>query len=101
MTNAHLAIADPPDSITIAEFMSNEQYGRYALSKARNPYTCGLTGKSYSALEVKQRTDLLARAISKKLDFAPNEGNEWEKVIGLYSLNTVRQHTVDASRKGD
>ncbi|KAF6835907.1 4-coumarate-ligase [Colletotrichum plurivorum] len=80
---------DPPDSITIAEFMSNEQYGRYALSKARDPYTCGLTGKSYSAVEVKQRTDLLARAISKKLDFAPNEGNEWEKVIGLYSLNTI------------
>ncbi|KAF6844519.1 4-coumarate-ligase [Colletotrichum musicola] len=80
---------DPPDSITIAEFMSNEQYGRYALSKARDPYTCGLTGKSYSAVEVKQRTNLLARAISKKLDFAPNEGNEWEKVIGLYSLNTI------------
>ncbi|KAK2001108.1 AMP-binding enzyme [Colletotrichum falcatum] len=80
---------DPPDSITIAEFMSNEQYGRYPLVDAKNPYTCGLSGKSYTASEVKQRTDLLARALSKKLDFAPNEGTEWEKVVALFSLNTI------------
>ncbi|KAL0937583.1 AMP-binding enzyme (4-coumarate-CoA ligase) [Colletotrichum truncatum] len=80
---------DPPDSITIAEFMSNEEHGRYPLATSRDPYTCGLTGKSYTASEVKQRTDFLARAIAKKLDFAPNEGTEWDKVIGLYSLNTI------------
>ncbi|KAK2060950.1 AMP-binding enzyme [Colletotrichum caudatum] len=80
---------DPPDSITIAEFMSNEKYGRYPIAQARNPYTCGLSGKSYTASEVKQRTDSLARAISKKLDFAPNEGTEWDKVVALFSLNTI------------
>ncbi|KAI8283135.1 Acyl-CoA ligase [Colletotrichum sp. SAR11_57] len=80
---------DPPDSITIGEFMNNEQYGRYPLVKARNPYTCGLSGRSYTASEVKQRTDYLARAISKKLEFAPNEGTEWDKVVALFSLNTI------------
>ncbi|KAJ0356423.1 4-coumarate- ligase [Colletotrichum chrysophilum] len=80
---------DPPDSITIGEFMNNEQYGRYPLAKARNPYTCGLSGRSYTASEVKQRTDYLARAISKKLEFAPNEGTEWDKVVALFSLNTI------------
>ncbi|KAK1731585.1 hypothetical protein CaCOL14_003577 [Colletotrichum acutatum] len=80
---------DPPDSITIQEFMSNERYGRYALKDSRSPYTCGLTGKSYSASEVRERTDLLARGISKKLEFAPNEGTEWEKVVCLFSLNTI------------
>ncbi|GKT42464.1 acyl-CoA ligase easD [Colletotrichum spaethianum] len=80
---------DPPDSITIAEFMSNEKYGRYPVAEARNPYTCGLSGKSYTASEVKQRTDALARAIAKKLDFAPNEGTEWDKVVALFSLNTI------------
>lgn len=69
--------------------MNNEQYGRYPLAKARNPYTCGLSGRSYTASEVKQRTDYLARAISKKLEFAPNEGTEWDKVVALFSLNTV------------
>ncbi|KAK2032948.1 AMP-binding enzyme [Colletotrichum zoysiae] len=80
---------DPPDSITIAEFMSNEKYGRYPIAEARNPYTCGLSGKSYTASEVTQRTESLARAISKKLDFAPNEGTEWDKVVALFSLNTI------------
>ncbi|EFQ26604.1 AMP-binding enzyme [Colletotrichum graminicola] len=80
---------DPPDTITIAEFMSNEKYGRYPIAEARNPYTCGLSGKSYTASEVKQRTDYMARALSKKLDFAPNEGTEWDKVIALFSLNTI------------
>ncbi|KAK2018282.1 AMP-binding enzyme [Colletotrichum eremochloae] len=80
---------DPPDSITIAEFMSNEKYGRYPVAEARDPYTCGLSGKSYTASEVKQRIDFLARALSKKLDFAPNEGTEWDKVVALFSFNTV------------
>ncbi|KAJ0166487.1 4-coumarate--CoA ligase-like 2 [Colletotrichum tanaceti] len=80
---------DPPDSITIAEFMSNEKYGRYPLTEARSPYTCGLSGKSYTAFELRQRTDSLAKAISKRLDFAPNEGTEWDKVVALFSLNTI------------
>ena len=42
---------DPPDSITIGEFMRNEAYGRHPVAKSGNPYTCGLTGKTYSAAE--------------------------------------------------
>ncbi|KAM0282258.1 hypothetical protein ACHAQH_003122 [Verticillium albo-atrum] len=80
---------DPPDSITIDEFMNTEKYGRYPSAKARNPYTCGLTGKTYTIPEIRQRVDYLSRAIGKKLDFAPNEGTEWDKVIALFSLNTI------------
>lgn len=77
--------------------MSNERYGRYALKDSRSPYTCGLTGKSYSASEVRERTDLLARGISKKLEFAPNEGTEWEKVVCLFSLNTVSSNCAQVA----
>ncbi|KAG7108031.1 Acyl-CoA ligase easD like protein [Verticillium longisporum] len=80
---------DPPDSITIDEFMNTEKYGRYAGAKSRNPYTCGLTGKTYTVPEVRQRVDHLSRAIGKKLDFTPNEGTEWDKVVALFSLNTI------------
>ncbi|RNJ56659.1 hypothetical protein D7B24_007023 [Verticillium nonalfalfae] len=65
------------------------KYGRYAGAKSRNPYTCGLTGKTYTIPEVRQRVDHLSRAIGKKLDFAPNEGTEWDKVVALFSLNTI------------
>ncbi|KAM5356953.1 hypothetical protein ACJ41O_003599 [Fusarium nematophilum] len=80
---------DPPDSITVAEFMRDEKYGRYPIAKSRHPYTCALTGKSYSAAEVIEREDHLARGISRALGFSPREGSEWEKVVGLYSLNTI------------
>lgn len=81
---------DPPDSITIEEFMSNDQYGRCPLPQSRNPYTCGLTGKTYTALEVQERVELLARSLAQGLDFQPNKGIAWDKVVCIYSLNTVQ-----------
>ncbi|KAM0333567.1 hypothetical protein ACHAQA_002232 [Verticillium albo-atrum] len=80
---------DPPDSISIDEFLNTEKYGRYPAAKARNPYTCGLTGKTFTIPQIRQRVDYLSRAIAKKLDFAPNEGTEWDKVVALFSLNTI------------
>ncbi|KAM0248379.1 hypothetical protein ACHAQJ_009504 [Trichoderma viride] len=82
-------LPDPPNSITIEEFMRNEKYGRYPLAKARNPYTCGLTGKTYSAIEVAERIDLMARAIGKRLGFNPHEETEWERVVAIYSVNAI------------
>lgn len=83
-------MTDPPDSITVEEFIQNEAYGRYPLAKARNPYTCGLTGKTYNTAQVAERTDLLARAIAKRLGFNPHEETEWERVVAIYSVNAVR-----------
>ena len=81
---------DPPDSIPISEFMLNEDYGRHPLHHARPPFTCGLSGAEYSALEVRDRVEKLTRALSKELGWHPNKGTEWDKVIGVFSLNTVR-----------
>ncbi|KAF7554173.1 hypothetical protein G7Z17_g3113 [Cylindrodendrum hubeiense] len=80
---------DPPDSITIAEYVNNEKYGRYPVAKARNPFTCGFTGKTYSMTEVLQREEFMARAIAKRLGYDLNEGTEWDRVAGLFSLNTI------------
>ncbi|KAI9163473.1 Acyl-CoA ligase AFT1-1 [Paramyrothecium foliicola] len=80
---------DLPDSITIEEFMSNERWGRRAIASSRNPYTCGLTGRTFSAADVQRRTSHLARAIGKRLGFNPHEGTEWDRVVCLYSFNTI------------
>ena len=80
---------DPPDSIPISEFMLDEAYGRHPLHNARPPFTCGLSGTEYSALQVRDRVEKLARALSKELGWQPNSGTEWNKVIGVFSLNTV------------
>ncbi|KAJ4374803.1 hypothetical protein N0V83_001880 [Neocucurbitaria cava] len=80
---------DPPDSIPISDFMLDENHGRHPLGYAQNPFTCGLTGKTYSSLEVKERVDYLARGLAKELGFHPNKGSEWDKVIAVFSVNTL------------
>ena len=81
---------DPPDSIPISDFMFDENYGRYPLGYSRAPFTCGFSGKEYSALEVKERIDYLARGLAKEFGWHPNQGSEWDKIIGVFSVNTVR-----------
>jgi hypothetical protein len=81
---------DPPDSITVADFMLDEHHGRHPLGYSRPMFTCGLTGKEYSALEVRERVDFLARGLAKELGWQPNKGTEWDKVIAVFSVNTVR-----------
>lgn len=78
--------------------MNNEKYGRHKLATSRNPYTCGITGETYTAAEVVQRTDHLSRAIGKKLRWVPSDNSKgwgrdamgWDRVVAMFSFNTVR-----------
>lgn len=81
--------SDPPDNITIADFMSSDKYGRYPIAKSRNPFTCGLSGKTFTITEWIERREDLARAIAKRMGWHPNEETSWEKVAGMFSFNTV------------
>ncbi|KAI2605084.1 acetyl-CoA synthetase-like protein [Hypoxylon fragiforme] len=80
---------DPPDSIPLHEFWSDERYGRQSLAKSRNPYTCGITGKTYSAAEMTARYQLLARSLAKRMGWRANEETPWDKVVGVFSLNSI------------
>ena len=81
---------DPPDNIPISEFMLNEKYGRHPFAQSRQPFTCGIAGVGYSALEVRDRVEHLAKALTKELAWDPSSGSEWDKVVAVFSLNTVR-----------
>ncbi|KAE8153544.1 hypothetical protein BDV25DRAFT_127200 [Aspergillus avenaceus] len=78
-----------PDNIPVSEFMLNDFYGRDPLRESRDPFTCGLSGKTYSGPEVAQRVDLLSRALAKEFSWAPNKGTEWDKTVAIFSLNTI------------
>ncbi|KAF2107780.1 phenylacetyl-CoA ligase-like protein [Lophiotrema nucula] len=80
---------DPPDHISIEHFMFDENYGRHPLGYSKSPFTCGLSGKHYSALDVKERVDFLARGLAHAFGWKPNEGSEYDKVIGVFSVNTL------------
>ncbi|EMF13428.1 phenylacetyl-CoA ligase [Sphaerulina musiva SO2202] len=88
------ALPEIPDSISVERFMFDENYGRFPLGYSKPPFVCALSGKSYPALEVKERVDYLARALCKEFGFKPNEGSEWDKVIACFSLNTVDYLTL-------
>jgi len=75
--------------------MQDENYGRHPLGYSRNPFTCGLSGRTYTALEMKERIEHLARALSKELSWDPNKGTEWEKIAGIFSLNAVDSMTLN------
>lgn len=82
-------LESPPDDVAICDFMLDERYGRYPLGYSKDPFTCGVTGKSYSALDMADRVDYLARAMANEFGWHPNQGSEWDKVVGIFSVNTV------------
>jgi hypothetical protein len=86
--------SDIPSSISLDRFMLSEQHGRHPISQSRPPFTCALSGKSYSATEIAERVDHLARALCDELGFKPDEGSEWDKVVAIFSLNTIDYTTV-------
>jgi hypothetical protein len=80
---------DPPDSCTVADFMFGEQYKRVPYGKSLPAFTCGLTGKQIEASEMPTRVDHLASGLAQEFGWAPNQGSEWDKVVNIFSLNTV------------
>jgi hypothetical protein len=80
----------PPDDVSIADFMFDERHGRQPIAASRDPFTCGMSGRSYSATQYAARTDALARSLAKEFGWHPNKGSEWDKVVAIYSFNTVR-----------
>lgn len=88
------ALPEIPDSISLERFMFDEHYGRHPLGYSRPPFSCALTARQFSALEMKERVDYLSRALCKEFGFKPNEGSEWDKVVGVFSLNTIDYLTL-------
>jgi hypothetical protein len=80
-----------PDSIPISEFMISGQYGRNPFQSSKDPFTCGITGKSYSWSEVAERVSYLSRALAEELGWGPNKGSEWDKTLVIFGWNTVSQ----------
>lgn len=85
----HFSADSIPDDVPICDFILNDKYGRAPLDTANKPFVCGITGRGYTAREVKHRVDALARALARELNWKPNEGSEWDKVAGIFSVNTV------------
>lgn len=74
--------------------MLSDEHRPVSLSNSRNPFTCGLTGLTYTGAEVAARVDYLSRALAAEFGWKPNQGTEWDKVVGIFALNTVDSMTL-------
>ena len=75
--------------------LDEKKSGRLPFSNSRDPYTCGISGRTYSTPQVAQRVEALARALAKEFGWHPNKGSEWEKVVAIYSFNSVCVAVLD------
>ena len=87
-------LLEVPDTVPICDFMLDEKHGRLPIAKSKEAYTCGLTGKSVSAQQQKDDVDKLSRALAKEFGWEVNEGSEYDKVAGVFALNTVWNCTL-------
>ena len=79
------AIPDVP----LFDFMFHEQYGRASFESSLDPYVCNVSGKRITARDQKQRVEVLARGLAADLGWNVNGGSEFDKVVGIFALNTV------------
>ncbi|OAP56906.1 hypothetical protein AYL99_09018 [Fonsecaea erecta] len=84
-----------PDTVPICDFMLDEKYGRCSFADSKEAYTCGLTGKSLSARQAKEDVDSLSRALAKEFGWGVNQGTEYDKVVGIFALNTIDIMTLN------
>jgi hypothetical protein len=59
------------------------------VEKSKNPFTCGITGKTYTASETFARSDCIAKALAKRCGWTVTTDTPWDKVVGVFALNTV------------
>jgi hypothetical protein len=85
-------LGEVPDTVPLCDFVLDEKHGRHPIAKSKDPYTCALSGRTCSTERVREKVNHLSRALSKELGWKVNEGSEYDKVAGIFALNTVYAH---------
>ena len=83
-----------PDSLPVGEFALVGRPELAAEDASKPMVTCGLSDKSYTRADIKQRVDLLARSLSRELGWKPNTGSPEDKVVAILSFNTVSYFAI-------
>jgi hypothetical protein len=78
-----------PDSIPVGQFALEGNTSLPPQCGGRPPFVCAITGKSYSTKVLVDRVEFLSRSLAQELGWSPNEGEPEDKVVGIYSWNTV------------
>lgn len=79
----------PPDTIPVGDFVLNGDPSISEDVRRRPVLTDALSGVSYTRAELKQKVEALARSLCREFGWSPNQGSPNEKVVGIFSLNTL------------
>ena len=79
-----------PDSTTVGEFVLSGNRNLPAEVDVKPPLVCALSGRAYySAQEIYYKVECVARSLCEDLVWSANALSPWDKVIGVFSVNTV------------
>lgn len=78
-----------PETLTVGEFVLEGDVSRPPTGSGKKPFVDAISGRSVSIEDLGDRVDGLARALAQELGWSPNEGSPWDKVVAIFSLNTV------------
>ncbi|KAM3067693.1 hypothetical protein ACMFMG_011433 [Clarireedia jacksonii] len=85
-------IASPsplPDSTLVGDFISQRNHDLYNWSDEKPTMIDALSGIQYNMREIRDRVTALSKCLGKELGWEPNKGSPWDKVVGIYSYNTI------------
>ncbi|KAL2845911.1 hypothetical protein BJY01DRAFT_177131 [Aspergillus pseudoustus] len=78
-----------PDTITVGDFALQANANLPPQCGGKAPFVDAITGKSYSTKNLLERVDWLSRSLAQELGWSPNEGSPEDKVVAIYSWNTL------------
>ncbi|KAL4915860.1 hypothetical protein BDW62DRAFT_203312 [Aspergillus aurantiobrunneus] len=78
-----------PDTTTVGQFALDGNASLPPQCGGKPPFVDGITGKSYSSKTLSERVEWLSRSLARELGWSPNEGAPEDKVVAIYSWNTL------------
>ncbi|KAG8163000.1 hypothetical protein KVR01_007478 [Diaporthe batatas] len=74
--------------------MQDESIRPVPITKSHHPFTCGVTGATYTHQEFFDRSERLSRTLANQHGWAPDAQTPWDKVACIFSLNTIDYMTA-------
>ncbi|KAL4962934.1 acyl--CoA ligase [Aspergillus stella-maris] len=78
-----------PDDVTVGQLALNGNANLPPQCGGKPPFVDAINGKAYDTKTLLQRVDYLSRSLAQELGWSPNEGNPEDKVVAIYSWNTL------------
>ncbi|KAL4922592.1 hypothetical protein BDW62DRAFT_215651 [Aspergillus aurantiobrunneus] len=79
-----------PESKPVYDFLvQRDNRHLYTWTDDTATLICALSGRSYTLRTIASRVESLSRSLSHELGWSPNTGSPWDKVIGIFSFNTI------------